>query len=527
MSSRRQYFINIIWSWISAVALIINGMLVTPFLIGRLGTEKYGIWTVGLSFVEYFWLIDLGLRPTTVKLTAQYAALEDWKFLNSILSSAVSYSSLMGVSLMLLISLNADRVAHFLRIQDPAFTLLIHVVSISWACGLVFNIFEAALEGFQRFDITGRVFICSAIVRSSALVAVAALGYGLRGMSITLLCTQLLMYSAFAIALLRIYPKLRLSPALASKKAGKEIFDYARQIVSSVLSARLIGSAVPSLISRFLSPSSVTYYTATQKVLDYAGDGIGRIGVITTPRAADITARGQRAQLVRLSEYGNRYCLMLWLLVATWLSVYGTALFRIWIKPEFADHVVWILPCMIFGYTFWVGQFVSASVLMGTGEYNEYSISLMIEAILLTGGFVFILPRFGLNGAAAWMGFLIFSNRFVNLARIFAKKFHINVFGFVWRSFRGPLSIGLLDILLLWIVRSHWLPGKSWKELIITGAANTILLGLAALWLVAEPEHRQSAFEAVQKKRQSILGRELIAAQPPVSVNSPGGAPEA
>src|SRR5262249_53904111 len=77
-SSRPQYVINILWSGAGAAALILNGMLVSPYLIRKLGVDTYGIWALGLSLVEYFWMIDLGVRPATVKLTAEYRALEKW-----------------------------------------------------------------------------------------------------------------------------------------------------------------------------------------------------------------------------------------------------------------------------------------------------------------------------------------------------------------------------------------------------------------------------------------------------------------
>ena len=39
MSTRRQYILNILWSWLGAAALILNGMLVAPYLIRHLGVD--------------------------------------------------------------------------------------------------------------------------------------------------------------------------------------------------------------------------------------------------------------------------------------------------------------------------------------------------------------------------------------------------------------------------------------------------------------------------------------------------------
>jgi O-antigen/teichoic acid export membrane protein len=258
-----------------------------------------------------------------------------------------------------------------------------------------------------------------------------------------------------------------------------------------MLSGRLISSAIPALIARLLTVGSVTYYSVTQKVLDYAGEGIGRIGLITAPRATDWMARGYRPQLLRLAEYGNKYCLTLWLVIATWLFVYRDALFRIWINPDFADKASVLLAIMLFGYTFWLGQFVSASILMGIAKYGEYSASLMVEAILTVLGFGLMLPHYGLAGGVAVSSLMIFCNRCLNLSRIFAKQFEIPLLPFLSRVYFTPIVLAIVDIGLLFAVRNAWIPGRSWRELFEVGAVNSILWIVASFWLIVDPEHRE------------------------------------
>src|SRR5581483_6560646 len=113
----------------------------------------------GLFFVEYFWMIDLGVRPATVKLTAEYDALGKESELNSLLSTAMTYSVAAGLIILALISLGLGWIARFFHVANPALLLLVHVVCLSWAFGLVFNVFGAAREGLQRFDISVRIFM--------------------------------------------------------------------------------------------------------------------------------------------------------------------------------------------------------------------------------------------------------------------------------------------------------------------------------------------------------------------------------
>jgi O-antigen/teichoic acid export membrane protein len=88
MDTRKQYLRNLAWSVIGALALLVSGLLVPPILIRKLGSSQYGIWALTLSLVEYFWLIDFGLRPATVKLSAEYRALGRLDELQRILHTA-------------------------------------------------------------------------------------------------------------------------------------------------------------------------------------------------------------------------------------------------------------------------------------------------------------------------------------------------------------------------------------------------------------------------------------------------------
>jgi O-antigen/teichoic acid export membrane protein len=499
VSSRRQYILNILWSWTGAVALILNGVLVSPYLIRRLGVDTYGIWALGLSLVEYFWMIDLGVRPATVKLTAEYRALEKWDVLNSVLSTAVAYSAAMGALVILLIWLTTGSIVRFYHIEHPSFPLLIRTVSFSWAFGLVFNVFAAAIEGFQRFDIINRIHIGFTLMRSLTLIALVSAGHGLGSMSIGLLLTQFLLYAAFFISLRRLYPGLKISPQLMTKKAGREIWLYARQVVSGLLSARLL-SVIPSLIARFLPVRYVTYYTVTQKAVEYAGEGIGRIGQITSPRAMDWIARGYRQEVLSLAEYGNKYCLAMWLFFGAFFLGYGEPLFRVWYGAELASQAAVLLPIMVFGYTFWFGQFTSASILMGIGRYGEYSGSLMAEAIVTVLGFGLVLPRYGLPAAVAVSSGMIFLNRCVNLSRIFTKEFKIDQMAFLWRIYWRPMTLGLLQAAGLWIIKSTFLPGRNLREVIAVGVAHTVIYCGAAFWLVLEKEHRALILQKLEEK---------------------------
>ena len=94
--SKRAYIFNIAWSWLGFATMLVSSVVIMPILIRRLGTAKYGIWALAVSLVEYFWLIDLGFRPATVKLTAEFRAVKRMGELNQLINTALAYSLTAG-----------------------------------------------------------------------------------------------------------------------------------------------------------------------------------------------------------------------------------------------------------------------------------------------------------------------------------------------------------------------------------------------------------------------------------------------
>src|SRR5262249_18343214 len=95
---------------------------------------------------------------------------------------------------------------------------------------------------------------------------------------------------------------------------------------------------------------------------------------------------------------------------------------------------------------------------------------------------------------------LIFLNRCVNLSRIFAKEFEIAQGPFLWRVYRQPMALALLNITYLWTIRKFLVPVRTWPELIAVGVAHGVMYCGVGFWLVVKPEHRALVLEKVQER---------------------------
>jgi hypothetical protein len=186
----------------------------------------------------------------------------------------------------------------------------------------------------------------------------------------------------------------------------------------------------------------------------------------------------------------NRYSVTLWGLLGSFLFVYGADFCRLWVSPEFGDRVAPLLPLFVAGYTFWMGQVISAAVLMGVAHYAAYSTALLIEAIAAVIAMTVLLPLFGLSAGVAGVACLIAVTRCGLLSYLFCAHFGISQGAYLTRIFGTPLLLMSASIggMLLW--RQWFGPADSWTRLLVMGTAYSALYCSIAFRWVVSPAHR-------------------------------------
>lgn len=444
-----------------------------------------------LSVVEYYWLIDLGFRSATVKMSAQFRALEQPERLNELLSTATVYSSIMALAAIILtlaLAPYADRIWHLNR---PVFRHLVVIAGISWALGMVFNVFGACVEGFQRFDLLGRIWITTTVVRSTGVALVLFSGRGLLQMGFVLLGAQLLSYLLTYLSFLKVVPRARVSWHLASFSMLKEMIAYGIHSFTTLVSTRLLNQGLPAIIGYFLPVQSVVYYNTPMRIMDYAMDGIGRVGQVTAPNATELMSRGRSRELMQLGIYANRYCLSLFLPLVSILLVYGFEVYSLWVRPSFALASAYLLPVMLISHAAVSGQVNSVSILFGMGRHKIYSRCLLAEALVTAGGMAIVLPRYGLYGGAVLASSMMILDRAIVVCFLVCRELDMNFFSYAAKIYVMPVSIAAGAFALLAWIKRIWLPGQTWGQIVLAAILMLIPYTLLTFRFCLAEHHRE------------------------------------
>jgi O-antigen/teichoic acid export membrane protein len=493
---RSQRFLHsVLWSWFGVAVSIVSGILLAPYIVHKLGDVGSGVWVLIFSLVDNFGMIDLGFRSATLKYTAHYRATGELDKVNETLNTAIFFSGtvcLLTVCATLAFASAITRFEHISPEYAKTFTVLLIIVGIGWASGAVFNLFSACLEGFQRFDLTSRIWIVQIAIRTLGIAAVLASGHGMFAMGMVVIAALVSTYTLNLLAVRRVFPQLKISPAYLSYGMLRQMLHYGVHTFGATISTQILNQSAPLLIAHFLpSTAFVNYYKQPLNLLQYSVDMVGRVGFVTGSHSAELAAKKNYESVARMGIFINRYCFTLFAPLAMALIVYGRELFRVYLNPTFAAMDAPLFPVLAAGITLGIAaQFNSSAILYGLGKHQGYAYSLMVEAALCLAGLSWAIPNYGILGAAWVTSMLILLNRGLVTSWLVCRAIHYNVWSYLRGIYVLPMAVAIPVLLMSFWVKRHWIPGNNLVQVLGGGALLAITYYAIAFFVVMEKEHR-------------------------------------
>src|SRR4051812_34894124 len=96
-----RFLKNSTWSVIGVGANIVVGLVLSPYIVRLLGQERFGIWSLVFSLLDYLWLFDLGLTPAVANLITRYLTRKQPVRINEVINTAMSYFAMIAMLLWL------------------------------------------------------------------------------------------------------------------------------------------------------------------------------------------------------------------------------------------------------------------------------------------------------------------------------------------------------------------------------------------------------------------------------------------
>src|ERR1700728_3094444 len=98
---KRQIIKNVSSNWFSLGINVVVGLLLSPFILHRLGDTAFGLWVLIFSITGYYGMFDLGIRSSIVRYVSKFSATNEHEELNRLVNTALFSYCGIGVLTML------------------------------------------------------------------------------------------------------------------------------------------------------------------------------------------------------------------------------------------------------------------------------------------------------------------------------------------------------------------------------------------------------------------------------------------
>ena len=457
---RKRLLRNTTYGMAAQATGVLSALFVTPLIIRFLGLSTYGLWTLATSFVGFFGLTDLGLRHAIGRFIALHNSRNENEKINHVIATALlilTGCSLVIAAATLVCTWLFPRVFHIAADQTTTAAVLVLLTGLSVAVSMCFDVFDAVLVGFGRYDWLYQIEIGAGFARVVAVVALLLTGNGViaivsANVAVSIAAGFVKVWLAF-----KQFPPLRLALSECQLATAKELYGLGIWSFVNMLWVRLAFMTDNVVVGWALDTKAVAIYSIAGRLIALAVAGADAFSNVLMPFAVSFHGTSDDAKQRRLLLEGTKASLFYVLLIATVFIICGAPIIVAWVGPSFHEsaNVLWVLTLPVICF---VAAKPASIVLfsMGSKTYRWVAAIYWVDAAANLTLSIILVKLWGMIGVAYGTMFTMTISLFLVLPLFTCRVLHITYFEYLRRTYLTaigvivPLSGLLLGAMYLW-----------------------------------------------------------------------------
>ncbi|MFZ5763489.1 MAG: oligosaccharide flippase family protein [Thermodesulfobacteriota bacterium] len=448
------------------------GLILTPYIVHRLGVELFGVWAIIMVITGFFGLLDCGAATSFIKFIAEFQAKNEHAKINQLINTGIIFYFLLSVLVLLLFTPCIRQIFAFLNIPLSATGEITRALYWAIATFCLNNIFSPLFSlqpGLQRMDISNKVNILFSIPSALGTVFFLEKGYGLLGLVYNNLVITFLTIALNCFIAYRIFPRLRLHPSLASIRMGKKIWGYGYKLQVAHISSQVSQQIDKVILSHFLSIGAVSFYQLGGFVIDHLRSLVLLIFTPIMPAFAKIEATGNREAFLYGYTLGTKYLAMLVMPLFAFIMITAPQLMAAWMGNGYGDSA-FVVVILGLGYLFAVLSGLRSMALQATGQTHIEMWAGIMAMVLNVPLSLILVLLFGFYGVAIGTAVSLFFSAWYGIVA-FHRTIDLPVGSFLKRTVLTTtiITVALACLLLLFthILRPVLHPTDRWGNLLL------------------------------------------------------------
>ena len=467
--------------------------IITPAIIGLLGSVGYGVWAVLGSVMNYVGMLNVGIGSATTRYAAKYHATDDKNSINRLVSTLLAAVVVIGILTMLVCMGLMPFIPSILNIPADlvsAAQITFLVMGFNLVLVLPGGVAARLVYGFQRLDALKAFMIVQLVSNAVLTVILLNLGVGLAGLAIAASVSIAINLALNILFIHRQKYGIHIQPRFVKLEVIKEIAPYSIRTFVLSLTDRLLYNSANIVISISLGITHVTPYSIAYK-LCYITNYLFTVVVESVyPRFTKLYTLKDFESLRLLYLKVARLCMIIVVPIMLTLWICGRPFIYLWVGEEnflgmgaFVLLIIYSIPHAVVGCAF--------SLLQAIGKNKGLMLSEIINAVLNVSISIVLVRMVGLLGMAIGTLTASLLSSFWAIPYLAAKHIQLSFKRYLFSALLPPLLVGLPAALIAWLLVGNFIPNThiafiALKALLIFGS----YIGLYLLFGATKEERR-------------------------------------
>jgi len=397
----RRLMIDVALNHSGLVVGTVVAVALVPFMIDRLGAERYGLWLAAIVLATTLRGMDFGLGSVIAREVAAAEGVAARAEVAPLVSAAgLALLGLALASALVMLALAASAPS-WLALPPglgqqalPVFAL----VALASVAEQLVAFLTAILTGLRRFGALNLVAVALAVVRAAAIVVALLLGASLTSVAIAFAASSLAVAAATA-WLVHARAEGFLVPHLASRAALAAHLPFGLAMFAGFLGATLVWQALPLMSVALLGTGALVAVHLGQRIPLVLTSLQGRVSAVVFPAASGEPAAGDGTGARTALVTGTRLVLHL-TIPATVVGLVGTEQILLAWLGSADPTVAAVFRLTLLAVLADACGAVAATVLWARGAARPVLAATLAAAAIMVTGCAGLLPVYGASAGA-------------------------------------------------------------------------------------------------------------------------------
>ena len=313
-------------------------LILTPFIISKIGEVQFGIYVLVLGFIGIFNLFDLSISSSFIVFISKYYVKKDFVNLNKYFNTGLFFYIVLSLLIVVVAYIFANPLLSLLKIPVELYDTSVKIYNIGLLVFFVttaFSIYSSVLISLQKMYVISTAGIITGFINLIVTIVLLTAGYGL----VEILWLQLFNVSLTNIIAIRYVrkslPDLKVGYRHLEKEPVREMAKFGAQMQISKLASFASEKYDEFLLAYFSVLNNVTYFNIANKI-----SRTGRLIPFQlipqiAPVASELNANNQQEKLKELFSDITKYLILLSFPVFTFIFVFADLIITTWVGPGF------------------------------------------------------------------------------------------------------------------------------------------------------------------------------------------------